>query len=116
MEKTKQKTEKRERRHSRIRAKIKGTGIKPRLSVFKSNKQISAQIIDDVKASTLVSSTSSKVSGKNFNERSKNVGLDIAKQAQEKKINTVVFDRGGYIYTGNIKALAEGAREGGLKF
>jgi large subunit ribosomal protein L18 len=116
MEKTKLKTEKRKRRHSRIRAKVQGTSDIPRLSVFKSNKNISAQIIDDTKAKTLVSSTSAKITGKSFNERSKDTGLDIAKKAQVKKISKVVFDRGGYIYTGNIKALAEGAREGGLKF
>jgi len=114
--KTKIKSEKRKRRHNRIRAKVKGTGDVPRLSVFKSNKNISAQIINDTKATTLAMSTSQKVSGKTFAEKSKNVGLEIARLAKSKKINTVVFDRGGYIYTGNVKALAEGAKEGGLKF
>lgn len=114
--KTKIKTEKRVRRHNRIRAKVKGTTSTPRLSVFKSNKQISAQIIDDTKATTLASSTSLKVSGKSFADKSKNVGLEIAKLAKGKKISKVLFDRGGYIYTGNVKALAEGAREGGLQF
>ena len=75
-----------------------------------------AQIIDDSKASTLATSTSIKISGKTFNEKAKNVGLDIAKKAQDKKIKEVLFDRGGYLYTGNIKALADGAREGGLRF
>lgn len=116
MEKAKVKSLQRERRKARIRAKVSGTSKKPRLSIFKSNKHISAQLIDDVKSVTLVSSISSKVSGKTFGEKAKNVGLDLAKKAKEKKIETVVFDRSGYIYTGNVEALAEGAREGGLKF
>lgn len=116
MNKSKQKTEKRVRRHNRIRAKVIGSSGRPRLSVFKSNKQISAQLIDDSKETTLASSISSKVSGKTFGEKAKNVGLDLAKKAQAKKIKDVVFDRGGYLFTGNIKALADGAREGGLNF
>jgi len=116
MNKAKIKSQKRERRHNRIRAKVFGTLKKPRLSIFKSNKNISAQIIDDSRAVTLLSSISSGVSGKSFSEKAKNVGLDIALQAKSKKIKEVVFDRGGYIYTGNVKILADGAREGGLKF
>ena len=116
MEKSKTKTLGRKRRQNRIRARIFGTAIRPRLAVFKSNRYLSAQLIDDEKSTTLASSTSAKVSGKNTSEKSKNVGLEIAKQAKAKKINTVIFDRGGYIYTGNVEALAEGAREGGLKF
>ena len=116
MEKTKIKSQKRIRRHNRIRAKVQGTTKRPRLSVFKSNRYVSAQIIDDSKGVSLASSTSAKVSGKTFSDKAKNVGLDIAKKAQNKKIKDVIFDRGGYIYTGNIKALAEGAREGGLRF
>jgi len=116
MEKTQTKIQKRNKRHNRIRSKISGTSKRPRLSVFKSNKYIRAQIIDDTKGSTLVTSTSEKIAGKNFNEKSKNVGLDIAHKAKAKKINSVVFDRGGYIFTGNVKTLADGAREGGLRF
>ncbi|HJN63060.1 MAG TPA: 50S ribosomal protein L18 [Candidatus Paceibacterota bacterium] len=116
MEKTKIKTLGRVKRRGRIRSKVFGTSLKPRLSIFKSNKNISAQLIDDSKSTTLASSTSAKVSGKTFNEKSKNVGLDIAKKAKDKKIKKIVFDRGGYIYTGNVESLAEGAREGGLIF
>lgn len=116
MEKTQLKTLKRERRRNRIRAKVKGTTDVPRLSVFKSNKYISAQIIDDTTASTLVSVMSGKVSGKTLGEKAKNVGLEIAQKAKAQKIEKIVFDRGGYIFTGNVKALADGAREGGLKF
>ena len=116
MEKTKIKNEKRTNRHKRIRAKVFGTAQKPRLSVFKSNKFITAQLIDDVNSKTLVYLSSQKINGKTPLEKSKNVGLEIAKRAQEQKIKQVVFDRGGYIYTGNVEALASGAREGGLVF
>lgn len=84
-----------------------GTTDRPRLSVFKSHKYIYAQIIDDTKGHTLVQSSS---------EDAKKVGVDIAKKAKALKIVKVVFDRGGYLYTGKIKAIAEGAREGGLEF
>src|SRR3989344_4030674 len=110
MEKTKIKNEKRTNRHKRIRAKVFGTAQKPRLSVFKSNKFITAQLIDDVNSKTLVYLSSQKINGKTPLEKSKNVGLEIAKRAQEQKIKQVVFDRGGYIYTGNVEALASGAR------
>lgn len=113
---SKVKIEKRIRRRKRIRSKIFGTAKKPRLSVFKSNKYLSAQLIDDEKGTTLVSESSVKAKGKNGTEKSKNVGLELAKKAKAKKITDIVFDRGGYIYTGKVKALAEGAREGGLKF
>ena len=116
MNKAKEKTQRRRRRQNRIRAKVSGTAERPRLSIFKSNKYLSAQLIDDDKAVTLVASTSAKTSGKTTAEKAKNVGLEIAKQASAKKINSVIFDRGGYFYTGNVAALAEGAREGGLKF
>jgi len=104
-----EKQEKRYRRHKRVRAKVRGTAEVPRLCVFRSNKYIYAQIIDDEKGKTLVS-TKEKLF------RAKKAGQDIAKRAIEKKINKVVFDRGGYKYHGRVKALAEGAREGGLKF
>ena len=110
------KKENRTRRHARIRAKIFGTKDLPRLSVFKSNKHISAQIIDDVNSFTLASAHSREVKGKNMMEKSTLVGESIATKAKTKKISRVVFDRGGFIYTGNVKALAEGARKGGLKF
>ena len=110
------KKEKRIRRHNRIRAKVKGTDKTPRLNVFKSNKSILAQIIDDEKGITLVSCSTNKMKGKTAVERSSQAGEELARLAVEKKIKKVVFDRGGYIYTGKIKALAEGARKGGLVF
>jgi len=113
---TKIKREKRVTRHQRIRARVSGNGDRPRLAVFRSNKAISAQIIDDIKGNTAVSVSSAKAKGKTQIEKAKEVGLEIAKKAKAKKINKVVFDRGGYIYTGKVKALAEGAREGGLEF
>lgn len=110
------KLEKRTRRHKRIRAKIIGTEKMPRLSVYKSNKHISVQIIDDENAKTLVSAHSREVKGKNMMEKAMLVGESIAAKAAAKKIKTVVFDRGGFIYTGNVKAIADGARKGGLQF
>jgi len=111
-----QKTEKRQRRHRRIRAKISGTALRPRLSVFRSNKAVYGQIIDDEKSMTLVSASSLRVKGKGSLEKAKAVGKSIAERAKEKHIERVVFDRGGYLYAGAIKALADGAREGGLTF
>ena len=110
------KKEKRIRRHKRIRSKIFGTRKVPRLSVFKSNRHISAQLIDDQKNVTIVSCHSREVKGKTMMEKSLKVGVGIAEKAKAKKITSVVFDRGGFIYTGNVKALAGGARKGGLKF
>lgn len=104
------------RRHKKIRAKVFGTEEKPRLSVFKSNKFIYGQLIDDAKGVTLVSLSSMKVKGKNFTERSTETGKEIAKLALAKKIEKVVFDRGGFKYVGRVKAFADGARNGGLKF
>lgn len=109
----------REKRRKRIRKKINGTSERPRFSVFKSNKYIYAQIIDDLKGHTLVSASSheKELDGKNVNcEISKQVGMLIAKRAVEKGISIVSFDRCGYKYHGNIKALADGARECGLQF
>ncbi|MDP2910329.1 MAG: 50S ribosomal protein L18 [bacterium] len=100
---------KRKRRHKRVRAKIKGTNDIPRLCVFRSNKYIYAQIIDDEKSKTLISAKSEL---KNANK----LGKDIAQKAIDKKVKKIVFDRGGYKYHGHVKALAEGAREAGLKF
>ena len=112
------KNEVRLRKHQRVRAKISGTSETPRLCVFRSNKHIEVQVIDDVKGVTLVSSSSVQLKlehGGNV-EAAHQVGLDIAKKCLDKGIENVVFDRGGYIYHGRVKAVAEGAREGGLKF
>mgnify|MGYP002802989701 CR=1 FL=1 len=109
----------RERRHLRVRRKVSGTAERPRLCVFRSNSNIYVQIIDDVAGNTLVSASTldKEVKTKHANkEAAKEVGALIAKKAKAKKIETVVFDRGGYIYHGIIKELAEAAREGGLKF
>jgi large subunit ribosomal protein L18 len=116
MNKAQTKTEQRERRKKRIRAKIFGTAEAPRLSVFKSNAHISAQLIDDEKGVTLAASHSKVVKGKTLTEKAHALGLDIAEKAKAKKISKAVFDRGGFSYTGKVKAIAEGAREGGLKF
>ena len=110
----------RKERHSRIRESLSGTAVRPRLSVFRSNANITAQIIDDEKGVTLVSvSTLEKelkiANGGNV-EAAKLVGAEIAKRAKKAKIEEVVFDRGGYLYHGRVKALAEAARENGLKF
>ena len=107
------------KRHSRVRGKISGTAERPRLSVFRSENNISAQVIDDVAGKTLVSASTVEKSfaGKGGNvDAAKKVGAVIAERALQKGIEEVVFDRGGYIYHGRVKALAEGAREGGLKF
>ena len=107
------------KRHNRVRGKISGTAERPRLSVFRSKANIYAQIIDDVAGTTLVSaSTVEKAfegNGSNC-EAAKKIGAAIAERALQKGIEEVVFDRGGYIYHGRVKALADGAREGGLKF
>lgn len=107
-------------RHKRIRKTIVGTALVPRLDVFRSNKNISAQIIDDEAGVTLVSSSSldkdlNIVNGSNL-EAAKLVGASIAKKAKKAKINKVVFDRGGYLYHGRVEALADAARENGLEF
>ena len=109
----------RDRRHKRVRRKINGTAECPRLCVFRSNTGIYAQIIDDVKEVTLVAASTldKEVKTKKANkEAAKEVGMLIAKRAKAKKISDVVFDRGGYIYHGVVKELAESAREGGLNF
>jgi large subunit ribosomal protein L18 len=104
-------------RKRRIKAKIKGDSKKPRLCIFRSLKNISAQVIDDAKGVTLVFASPKEIkSAKSNLEGSQKVGELIAKKCLEKKITEVVFDRSGYKYHGNVKALAEGARTGGLKF
>jgi large subunit ribosomal protein L18 len=102
----------------RIRKKISGTPECPRLAVFRSNKQIYAQLIDDVAGHTLASTSSRMIKDVKGNktEIAKQVGIAIAKIAAEKNITSVSYDRGGYLYHGRVKALADGAREGGLKF
>ena len=112
----KEKKQKRERRHGRIRAKIVGTGSRPRLAVHKSNTRMRAQIIDDIKGVTLASIVSKEHKNKTMTEEASEAGKELAKAALLKKITTVVFDRGGFLYTGKVKAFADGAREGGLKF
>lgn len=111
------KNEARLRRHRRVRGKISGTAERPRLDVFRSSKHIYAQIIDDVAGKTLVSASSMDKDFEGFGgniEAAGKVGKRIAEKALEKGIKTVVFDRGGFVYHGRVKALAEGAREGGL--
>ena len=107
-------------RHVRVRAKISGTPERPRLNVFRSNTNIYAQIIDDVAGVTLVSASTLDKSFDGDNggnkEAARKVGKLLAERALEKGIDTVKFDRGGYIYHGRVQELAEGAREGGLKF
>ena len=107
------------KRHNRVRGKISGTAERPRLSVFRSEKNIYAQIIDDVAGTTLVAASSVEKgfegSGAN-KEGARAVGKLVAERALQKGIEEVVFDRGGYIYHGRVMELAEGAREGGLKF
>lgn len=106
------------KRQKRVRAKVKGTPQAPRLSVFRSNRHIFAQVIDDTKGKTLVAVSEKELDSKNLKkmEKAKKLGLVLAKKAKLKKIEKVVFDRGSFKYHGRVKALAEGAREGGLKF
>ena len=106
------------RRHKRVRKHLSGTPRAPRLCVYRSNKNIEAQIIDDINKVTLVSSSSTSLKLENGGnvEAAKKVGEDIAKKALAKKITTIVFDRSGYIYHGRVAALADAARSAGLKF
>ena len=106
-------------RHARVRAKISGTTERPRLAVYRSLANISVQIIDDTKGVTLASASTLEKSFSGYGgnkEAAKEIGKVIAQRAAEKGITEVVFDRGGYVYTGRVKELAEGAREGSLKF
>ena len=118
MYKTRSRNADRIRRNVRVRQKISGTAECPRLNVFRSNANIQAQIIDDVKGVTLVSASSMQLKLENGGnvEAAKAVGTELAKRALEKNIKAVVFDRGGYIYHGRVKALADAAREAGLEF
>jgi len=108
--------EKRIRRHKKIRTKVFGTAKKPRFSVSKSNRNIIAQLIDDEKSETLVYVWTKNIEGKTMKEKAVTVGQKVAEEAKKKKVTEVVFDRGGFIFTGNIKVLADAAREAGLKF
>lgn len=116
------KNQDRKKRHLRVRLKVKGTEKAPRLCVYRSLTNIYAQLIDDVKGNTLVTASTldkalkGKLEGKTKTEQAKAVGALLAKKAAEKGVTCAVFDRGGYLYTGRVSALADGAREGGLKF
>ncbi len=117
---TKKKLDKRTRVKYRVRKRVRGTAEKPRLSVFRSNKAIYAQIIDDDEGKTLTaaSSLAGEIGEKKMTktEKAKEVGKVVAEKAKEAGVETIVFDRNGYRYHGRVKSLAEGAREGGLKF
>jgi large subunit ribosomal protein L18 len=109
--------ERRERIKAGVRKKISGTTERPRLSVFRSNTGIYAQVIDDVKQITVAAASTMELGKKTLNmENAKNVGKKIAEKAKAAGVEMIVFDRNGYLYHGNVKAFAEGAREGGLKF
>jgi len=113
------KQEKRIRRHKKIRISMHGTKDRPRLFVFRSNQHIYAQLVDDEKAKIMMSASDKDLKsakGEKKTEAAKAVGMLIAKKAIEGKIEKVIFDRGGFVFHGRIKAVAEGAREGGLKF
>ena len=109
---------KRTRRQRRVRSRVQGTPDRPRLTVFRSNRSIYAQMIDDLKGGTLVSASSTEIkeSGLRKSQVAEKVGELLAAKAKDKNINKVVFDRGGYLYHGRVKALAEGARKGGIEF
>jgi large subunit ribosomal protein L18 len=110
--------EARARRKRRIRGKISGVAERPRLAVFRSNRAIYAQLVDDAAGHTLVTARSAEVGAEGLDKSAvaKKVGELLAQRARDKNISTVVFDRSGYLYHGRVKALAEGAREGGLEF
>ncbi len=118
MKKTLEKTQKRQRRHARVRAKVSGTKSKPRLSVFRSNRAVYAQLIDDVSHTTIASADSRTLvdDANAFNSlvKARSVGEKIAEMAKSQNIKTAVFDRGGFAYIGAVKEVAEGARQAGL--
>jgi len=116
MDKAQAKTAKRDRRHNRIRAKVQGTAERPRLAIFRSNTAVYAQLVNDEAHATVAASDSRKLNGKNGREKAAAVGADIAAKAKAAGVTAVVFDRGGFQYTGAIKDLAEAAREAGLTF
>jgi large subunit ribosomal protein L18 len=104
------------RRHRRVRAKVKGNALRPRLAIFKSNRYIYAQIIDDVKQVTLAAVSDMGMKGKTKTERAALAGAQLAKSALAKGVIQIAFDRGGFVYTGRVRAFAESARVGGLVF
>jgi large subunit ribosomal protein L18 len=106
----------RDRRHARVRAKVSGTAERPRLSVFRSNGFIYAQIIDDAASKTLAAADDRSIKSGTKTERATQVGTDLATKAKKAGITKVVFDRGGYVFAGRVKALAEAARAAGLEF
>ena len=108
--------EARDRRHRRVRGKITGTTERPRLAVFRSNSDVYVQVIDDVKGHTLAAADSRAVKDGDKSAKAKATGVLIAERAKAAGVSNVVVDRGGYLYHGRVKALAEGAREGGLEF
>jgi large subunit ribosomal protein L18 len=110
------KQQQREVRHRRVRAKVAGTGERPRLAVYKSNTRLTAQIIDDTKGATIASVSSASEKGKTPRERAEAAASTLAKKAGEKGVKAVVFDRGGFQYVGTIKAFADAARAAGLTF
>ena len=110
------KNDRRNKIKARIRGRISGTPERPRLCVFRSNKQIYAQVIDDIAGTTLCSASSKGITEGNKSEIAAKVGEAVAKKALEAGINTVVFDRNGFLFHGRVKSLADGARKGGLKF
>ena len=116
MKQTISKAQSRAKRHNRLRHKIVGTATRPRLAVFRSNKAVYAQLINDETGVTLAASDSRTIKSGTGIEKAKGVGVTIAKKATEAKITEVVFDRGGFQYIGIVAALADAAREGGLKF
>ena len=116
MNKIEQKNYHRMRRHNRIRAKVSGTATIPRLAIFRSARFITAQLIDDTKGVTLAQASDMKSTKGTKVERAKAVGAEIASRAKAAKIDKIVFDRGGFLYAGRVKALADAAREGGLTF
>lgn len=116
MEKTQYKNSKRVARHRRIRAKVSGTATRPRLAIYRSNRYIYAQLINDDLGTTVAAVDSRKVAGKTLTEKATGVGTAIAEAAKQAKLDTVVFDRGGFRYQGAVAALADAARAGGLTF
>ena len=112
----KTKATQRTRRHRRIRSRVHGTALRPRLAVFKSNRFMHAQMIDDERGVTLLGVTSKGVAGKTKTEQAFETGKVLGTEAAAQQISTVVFDRGGFIFTGRVRAFAEGARTGGLHF
>lgn len=116
MQITEQKQNKRLRRHRRVRAKVQGTAKRPRISVFKSNRALYLQLINDEAGRTLAAVSSRDVSSGKMQDRARGAGKLLAERAKGAGVEGAVFDRGGYRYTGTVKAAAEGAREGGLKF